>query len=84
VKPVRSNARLVTDPPPYRPSPTLRGPRHLLVEIDGVVPAAQAAREPVSPGLPARQCGRTTESCRLPRRTLRVAGHRDRTARCAE
>jgi cytochrome P450 len=47
------NPRLVTDPPPYRPSPTLRGPRHLLVEIDGVVPAAEAAREPVSPGLPA-------------------------------
>jgi cytochrome P450 len=47
------NPRLVADPPPYRPSPTLRGPRHLLVEIDGVVPAAEGAREPVSPGLPA-------------------------------
>jgi cytochrome P450 len=47
------NPRLVTDPPPYRPSPELRGPRHLLVEIDGVVPAAEAAREPVSPKLPA-------------------------------
>jgi cytochrome P450 len=47
------NPQLVTDPPPYRPSPTLRGPRHLLVELDGVVPAAEAAREPVSPGLPA-------------------------------
>jgi cytochrome P450 len=46
------NPRLVTDPP-YRPNPVLRGPRHLLVEIDGVVPAAEAAREPVSPGLPA-------------------------------
>jgi cytochrome P450 len=47
------NPRLVTDPPPYRPSPELRGPRHLVVEIDGVVPAAEAAREPVSPKLPA-------------------------------
>jgi cytochrome P450 len=28
--------RLVDDPPPYRPSPTLRGPRHLLVDFDGV------------------------------------------------
>jgi cytochrome P450 len=30
------NPRLVVDPPPYRPSPVLRGPRHLLVEVDGV------------------------------------------------
>jgi cytochrome P450 len=30
------NPRLVDDPPPYRPSPALRGPRHLLIEIDGV------------------------------------------------
>jgi cytochrome P450 len=30
------NPRLVTDPPPYRPSPILRGPRHLEVAIDGV------------------------------------------------
>jgi len=28
--------RLVVDPPPYRVSPILRGPRELLVEIDGV------------------------------------------------
>lgn len=27
--------RLVDDPPPYRRSPVLRGPRHLLVEHDG-------------------------------------------------
>jgi cytochrome P450 len=47
------NPRLVADPPPYRPSPTLRGPRHLLVELDGVVPAAEAVDEPVSPVLPA-------------------------------
>jgi cytochrome P450 len=47
------NPRLVADPPPYRPSPELRGPRHLLVEIDGVIPAAEAAHEPISPGLPA-------------------------------
>jgi cytochrome P450 len=30
------NPRLVADPPPYRHSPTLRGPRHLLVEFDHV------------------------------------------------
>jgi cytochrome P450 len=30
------NPRLVTDPPPYRQSSELRGPRHLLVDIDGV------------------------------------------------
>jgi cytochrome P450 len=30
------NPRLVADPPPYRQSPTLRGPRHLLVEFDRV------------------------------------------------
>jgi cytochrome P450 len=30
------NPRLVADPPPYRPNPILRGPLHLLVEIDGV------------------------------------------------
>jgi cytochrome P450 len=46
------NPRLVTDPPPYRPSPELRGPRHLLIELDGVMPAPKAAREPVSPGAP--------------------------------
>jgi cytochrome P450 len=33
------NPRLVTDPPPYRPNPTLRGPRHLPVELDRVEPA---------------------------------------------
>ena len=30
------NPRLVEDPPPYRQNPTLRGPRHLTVAIDGV------------------------------------------------
>ena len=30
------NPRLVDEPPPYRPSPILRGPRHLLVELDGI------------------------------------------------
>jgi cytochrome P450 len=30
------NPRLVADPPPYRASPVLRGPRHLLIEIDDV------------------------------------------------
>jgi cytochrome P450 len=28
--------RLVVDPPPYRPSPLLRGPAHLLLEVDEV------------------------------------------------
>jgi cytochrome P450 len=30
------NPRLVADPPPYRPSAVLRGPRELLVDVDGV------------------------------------------------
>jgi cytochrome P450 len=30
------NPRLVADPPPYRDTPVLRGPRHLLVEFDRV------------------------------------------------
>jgi cytochrome P450 len=33
------NPRLVTDPPPYRPNPVLRGPRHLPVAYDTVAPA---------------------------------------------
>jgi cytochrome P450 len=43
------NPRLVSDPPPYRRSAVLRGPRHLLVEFDGVVPASRvgAPRERV-------------------------------------
>ncbi|MFE5023114.1 cytochrome P450 [Streptomyces sp. NPDC056656] len=43
------NPRLVADPPPYRASPSLRGPRHLLVEIDGVNPA-HPDQAPYSPG----------------------------------
>jgi cytochrome P450 len=35
--------RLVADPPPYRQSPFLRGPRHLLIEIEGVNPAPHRA-----------------------------------------
>jgi len=30
------NPTLVTDPPPYRPSPVLRGPRHLMVGVDRI------------------------------------------------
>ena len=30
------NPRLVEDPPPYRPNAVLRGPRHLLVDFDGL------------------------------------------------
>jgi cytochrome P450 len=33
------NPRLLEDPPPYRPSPILRGPRHLRVQVDGIRPA---------------------------------------------
>ena len=40
------NPRLVTDPPPYRPNPVLRGPRHLPVKFDHIAPA------PAAPGLP--------------------------------
>ncbi len=36
--------RLVVDPPPYRPSPSLRGPEHLLIEVDGV----RASGEPLA------------------------------------
>ena len=31
--------RLVVDPPPYRRSPLLRGPQHLLIEVDKVRPS---------------------------------------------
>jgi cytochrome P450 len=31
-----SGPRLVTDPPPYRPSPLLRGPEHLLLAVEEV------------------------------------------------
>ncbi|WP_432969371.1 cytochrome P450 [Dactylosporangium sp. CA-233914] len=34
--------RLAADPPPYRTNPTLRGPRHLPVDIDAVAPAPGA------------------------------------------
>jgi cytochrome P450 len=33
------NPRLVADPPPYRHSPILRGPRHLPIEVDGIRPS---------------------------------------------
>ncbi|MCW2931899.1 MAG: cytochrome [Actinomycetia bacterium] len=33
------NPRLAADPPPYRPSLVLRGPRHLPIEFDRVAPA---------------------------------------------
>lgn len=38
------NPRLLEDPPEYRQNPTLRGPRHLPIAIDGVTDAALAAR----------------------------------------
>jgi cytochrome P450 len=33
--------RLVVDPPPYRPSPVLRGPEHLLIDVEGVCSSEQ-------------------------------------------
>jgi cytochrome P450 len=33
------NPRLIDDPPPYRPSPILRGPIHLRLQVDGIRPA---------------------------------------------
>ncbi len=35
------NPRLLTDPPPYKASSTLRGPSHIQVEFDRVLPRAQ-------------------------------------------
>jgi cytochrome P450 len=37
------NPRLMADPPPYRVSSTLRGPSHLPIEFDGVLPRATAS-----------------------------------------
>jgi cytochrome P450 len=31
------NPRLVVDPPPYRHNQIFRGPRHVMVDIDGVI-----------------------------------------------
>jgi cytochrome P450 len=36
------NPRLSADPPPYRPNPVLRGPRHLPIRFDRVRPAEEA------------------------------------------
>jgi len=38
------NPRLVTDPPPYRPNPVLRGPRHLVIDVDSIAPTDEANR----------------------------------------
>ncbi|GDY28939.1 cytochrome P450 [Gandjariella thermophila] len=35
------NPRLLADPPPYRPNPVLRGPRHLRIGFDRVRPAEE-------------------------------------------
>jgi cytochrome P450 len=43
------NPGLVADPPPYRPNPVLRGPRHLHVDFDAIAPPAQEAALAVSP-----------------------------------
>jgi cytochrome P450 len=44
--------RLVTDEPPYRLSPVLRGPRHLLVEFERVDPARSAVAAGTNPAFP--------------------------------
>lgn len=44
------NPRLVADPPPFRPNPELRGPRHLGVEFDAIAPAAEEADRVVAHG----------------------------------
>jgi cytochrome P450 len=44
------NPRLVTDPPPYRPNPELRGPRHLMIEYDALAPATKEEVGAVSTG----------------------------------
>ena len=51
------NPRLVADPPPYRPSPVLRGPLHLLVDYDDVAPAPSVVeqRRPAEEDLRARR-----------------------------
>jgi cytochrome P450 len=41
-----ANPRLAADPPPYRPSPVLRGPIHLPVTYDRLLPATQDAARP--------------------------------------
>jgi cytochrome P450 len=45
------NPRLLADPPPYRPNPVLRGPRHLLIEYDAIAPAAAETVHAASPGV---------------------------------
>jgi len=47
--------RLVTDPPPYRPNPVLRGPLHLLVEFDHVAPAQPPGATTTHPYEPEEQ-----------------------------
>jgi len=42
--------RLVADPPPYRPNPTLRGPLHLQVAYDAIAPVAEHVRTTSTPG----------------------------------
>jgi hypothetical protein len=49
--------QLVVDPPPYRPSPTLRGPEHLLRAVEGL---RTAGKPPV--GRPATQSRRNARS----------------------
>ena len=42
--------RLVADPPPYRPNPTLRGPSHLQVTYDAIAPVTEHVRAASAPG----------------------------------
>ncbi len=56
------NPRLVEDPPPYRPSPVLRGPIHLPVEIDGVTAQLAADLKQRLPAGPIREPAEPTPS----------------------
>jgi cytochrome P450 len=58
------NPRLLTDPPPYRASPFLRGPRHLIIEVDDMARGKPAARA---------RTGRHRQNRRSPRRTPPVS-----------
>ena len=48
--------RLVVDPPPYRPSPLLRGPEHLLIDVEGVRGSGEPFRPQRVPTTGALSC----------------------------
>jgi cytochrome P450 len=54
------NLHLLSDPPPYRPNPVLRGPRHLPVRFDRVAPAPAAPRPEEGNGAVSRRPAHAT------------------------